>query len=258
MRHGQTMRNYAKAVFAFAALAAASACSDNNVAAPVAQAPAVRAPANFSQVGDPIVFRVNNAEGATQLIGNQVISIPAGAICDLSTSGYGATFWDQSCNPLVGSVVITATVFTSPEGQPYVDFQPAMRFSPDKQVVLFMQEGANDGTRMTAIKYCNADLYCVDESLADPSLIPFRIGDTKIIGRRVKHFSGYWLDYGGDCPGTVEDMGDGNYWCEVDDEGGMTRRSGYMVASGEDITDIIKDDNSDQGDDKGDKKKDQQ
>ena len=258
MRHGQTMRNYAKAVIALAALAAIGACGDNNAAAPVAQAPVAKAPANFSQVGDPVVFRVDNAVGATQAVNGQVISIPAGAICDLETSGYGSTFWDQSCDPLVGSVVITATTFTGPDGEPYVDFQPAMRFSPDKQVMLFMREGASDGTKMTAVRYCNAVLYCVDESLADASLVPFRVGDTRIIGRRVKHFSGYVVGYEGDCPGTAEPIGDGTYYCDVGDEGGMTRRSGYMVASGEDITDIMKDDNNNQDDNKGDKKKDQQ
>jgi hypothetical protein len=252
------MRNYAKAVFVFAALAAVSACGDNNTAAPVAQAPVAKAPANFSQVGDPVVFRVNNSYGATQLIGQQVISIPAGAICDL-TSGYGSTFWDQPCAPLVGSVVVTATVFTSPDGQPYVDFQPAMRFSPDKQVMLFMRDGATDPRKLTGVKYCNALLICTDESLSDPSLKPFRISRTHIIGRRVKHFSGYTVNWEGDCPGTAEPIGDGTYYCEVEDGGGATRRSGYMVASGEDITDIMKDDNNNQGDDnKGDKKKDQQ
>jgi hypothetical protein len=252
------MRNYAKAFFAFAALAVVSACGDSSTVAPVAQAPVAKAPANYSQVGDPVVFRVDNAYGATQLIGGQVVSIPAGAICDPATSGYGPTYWDQPCDPLVGSVEITATVFTNSFGQPYVDFQPAMRFSPDQQVMVFMRDGTTDPSKLTGMMYCNADLVCVDESLADPSLKPFRVTRSHIIGRRVKHFSGYNVNWEGDCPGTATPIGDGTYYCEVEDGGGAERRSGYMVASGEDITDIMKDDNNNQDENKGDKKKDQQ
>jgi hypothetical protein len=137
-----------------------------------------------------------------------------------------------------GNIVITATVFSGLDGQPYVDFEPAMRFSPDKQVMLFFREGrSNASNQMVSVKYCNTLGMCVDESLNDPSLKPFRIG-TSILGRRLKHFSGYVVAYER-CYDEV---------CSRD--GGLLRRSGYMVASGEDIQDIMKGDKVDPGKDK--------
>ena len=77
MWHGQTMRNYAKAFFAFSTLAVVGACADNSAVAPTAEAPAFVAPANFLKTGYVIAFRVDNQKGATQKIGDHVINIPA-------------------------------------------------------------------------------------------------------------------------------------------------------------------------------------
>jgi len=232
MKHGQISRNYAKAFFAFSALAIVSACADNAPVAPTAQAPAFVAPANFTKSGYVVAFSVNNSQGTTQKIGSHVLNIPAGAICDLSTSGYGPDSWNKSCKPLKGSVVITATVLEGPNGEPYIDFQPAMRFAPNKEVTLFFRDNQSDSKQIT-IKYCNNLGYCIDESLNDPSLKPFRI-NRYIVGRRLGHFSGYVVAYD-DCP----PMG-----CDT----GMTRRSGYMVASGEDVQDVMdQDDNGKKG-----------
>lgn len=238
MKHGQISRNSAKAFFTFVTIGMAGACADSTVA-PTAEVPAITAPANFTRVGTSVVFRVNNSEGITKRIGKHAITIPAGAICDLTTSGYGATMWDQGCTPLKGSVVITATVLQDNDGQPFVDFQPAMRFAPTKEVVLFLRQGANAGKRELTVEYCNNGGICFDESLDDASLKPYRVGKTSIIGRRLKHFSGYAIIAGQECQGTVTQDENGNYFC--DSGMGMSRKSGYMVASGEDITDILKD-----------------
>lgn len=240
MKHSQISRNSAKAFFAFAALALVGACADNSAVAPTAEAPAFVAPANFAKTGYFVVLRVNNAEGITKKIGKHLINIPAGAICDLATSGYGATQWDKPCQPLRGSVVITATVLEDADGEPYVDFQPAMRFSPSKEVTLFLHQGKNTPKKELIVKYCTNLGACVDESLTDPSVAPFRIGASPIIGRRLKHFSGYMVDTGGECMGTVVQNPDGSNRCDSR-AGGMTRRSGYMVASGEDVSDAMKD-----------------
>ena len=236
MLHGHTMRNYAKAIFAFAALAFVGACSDQSVAPSVEVRPFV-APANFTEVGDPVVFRVSNSEGITKRIGDHLINIPEGAICALE-SDYGTSFWDQECDPLVGAVDITATLFVGPNGEPYVDFQPAMRFVPSKEVMLFLVAGLTDSTKQKAIKYCNNAGVCVDESLTDASLRPFQVEGTSIIGRRVKHFSGYVVLMVEECAGTVVELPEGGYMCE---NGGLQRRSGYMVASGKDVLDAMED-----------------
>jgi hypothetical protein len=247
MKHGHVSRNFAKAFFAFATIGMAGACADQTVA-PTAEVPAFVAPANFVQIGPVNVFRVNNAEGITKKIGNHLLSIPANAICEL-TSGYGPTSWNAPCQPLRGSIVITARVLQDADGQPYVDFQPAMRFAPNKDVMLFMREGRSNGKKQLTVKYCNDLGHCIDESLTDASLRWFRVGQTPIIGRRIKHFSGYVVAFEGDCTGTVTSLGDGTYAC---DNGGFMRRSGYMVASGEDVLDAI-----DKGDEKSGKKEDE-
>jgi hypothetical protein len=233
----KSIRTYAPAIFALSGLLFLGACADTSTVAPVFHAKHTFVPANFSQVGDEVVFRVDNSEGVMKQVGSHVLYIPAGAICDLE-SGYGATTWDDACEPMNGSVVITATVFANAEGQPYVDFQPAMRFAPDKNVMLFLTDGGSTAQELS-VKYCNDLGTCVDESINDESLRPFHISNSSIIGRRVKHFSGYMVASEGECQGTVVVNGDGTLWCE----GGNTleRRSGYMVASGEDIADVMKD-----------------
>jgi hypothetical protein len=111
-----------------------------------------------------------------------------------------------------------------------IDFQPAMRFNPTKEVGLFFREPKN-GAQNLAVKYCNNAAICVDESLNDASLKPFRI-NKDIVGRRVKHFSGYVIAY--------EGLG-------LDISIGLLRKSGYMVASGEDIADIMEKGNKKDG-----------
>jgi hypothetical protein len=240
MKHGHSSRNIAKAFFAFSVLGLAAACAESPMSAPVAEAPTVWAPANFVKTGYTVTFRVNNKEGATKKIGQHVINIPANAICDFG-SGYGPTFWDKKCEPMRGSTVITATVFAGPNGEPYVDFQPAMRFAPNKEVTLFFREPRTDGTKVPSVKYCNEAGYCVDESLNDKSLRPFRVGKTSILGRRVKHFSGYTVTYESSCLSDILSIGDGDSICDVVDGllGGLLRRSGYMVASGENVVDLM-------------------
>jgi hypothetical protein len=239
MRHSQTIRNSAKAFFAFAVLGLVGACADSSTVAPATEAPAFVAPANFSRVGNVVTFRVNNSEGITKKIGAHVLSIPAGAICDLLTSGYGASMWDKDCKPMRGSIVITATVLYDGDDKPYIDFQPAMRFAPNKEVMLFLRAGSMTKSALS-INYCNNLGYCYDESLTDASLKPFRVGKTSIIGRRVKHFSGYSIATAGECAGSVVTLPSGELWCEGG-EAAMTRRSGYMVASGEDVSEVMKD-----------------
>ena len=225
MKHGHSSRNSAKAFFAFAALAIVGACADSNAVAPTAEVPAIVAPANFIKTGYVITFRVDNSKGATQKIQDHVINIPANAICDLATSGYGTDFWNKSCSPMKGSVVITASVLEGPDGEPFIDFQPAMRFAPNKEVTLFFRD-KKAGTKNVSIDYCNNAGVCVDESLTNPALKPFRINNN-IVGRRLGHFSGYVIAY---------DNG------PIDLSISLLRKSGYMVASGEDITDIMDDD----------------
>ena len=227
MPHRQNLRT-PKLVFALGVLAVLGACADGNTVAPASQEPVFHAPANFLKVGNSVVFRVNNSEGVTQEIGEHILYMQPGAICDLSSS-YGPTTWDSDCKSLRGSVTITATVFKGSNGEPYVDFQPAMRFNPRKQAYLFLRaDRSNSESQIERllVKYCNNLGYCVDESLTDASLKPFRLDEYGVVGRRVKHFSGYVVAFEQCAGGCASD--------------GMLRRSGYMVASGEhDVVDEL-------------------
>jgi hypothetical protein len=230
MKQSHTSRNYAKAFFAFVTIGLVNACADANVAPRAAdEAVAFTAPAGFDKVVDRINFRLNNREGAVQKLGDHLITIPANAICDPRTSTYGPTEWKKPCNLMRGTINITATVMRDEAGRPYVDFQPALRFAPDKQVMLFLRNGRSPEPTKIFVEYCNNAGVCVDESLSDPTFKPFRVGSTSMIGRRLGHFSGYTVGWGERCIGTLTQEPDGTWMCNDD---GLMRRSGYMVASG--------------------------
>lgn len=233
MMHVQISRNLAKAFFAFVTLGMAAACADTNVA-PRTEAVTFKAPAGFDITVGVETFSVSNSDGIVKRLGDHLLYIPAGAICDPLVSTYGATEWDKPCTPLRGSIAITATLMRDDNNRPYVDFQPALRFSPDKQTMLFLRNGRAPQPTKIFTQYCNNLGVCVDEGLTDPTVKPFRVGETSIIARRIKHFSGYTVAWGDPCVGTLTQEPDGTWMCLTD---GLLRRSGYMVASGLNVSD---------------------
>jgi hypothetical protein len=223
MRHSHTSRISAKTILAFVGLGLAGACSDSS-SAPTMSEVAVKAPAAYNRVLGVTSFRYDHSKGVTQRLGDHVLVIPAGGICDLSSS-YGMGTWDDPCAPLKHSLIITATTYADAGGHPYIDFQPALRFVPSKETDLYLKDGTRTVATMLAINYCSALGWCVDESINDPSLATHRVGNSNIFEARIKHFSGYLIATGADCNGMV----DGGVGC---DGGGGQSRSGYMVASG--------------------------
>jgi hypothetical protein len=80
-------------------------------------------------------------------------------------------------------------------GLPRVDFEPEIRFSPDRAAYLtFTVKGkrAKDAAQMR-ILYCptSTSKDCVDEALTDPTLETVLDRPMKMVYRRIKHFSGY-------------------------------------------------------------------
>jgi hypothetical protein len=60
----QTTRNNARIILAVAALGILGACSDQQSVAPIAvKARAFKVPANFTEVGEPVVFQVSQQRG---------------------------------------------------------------------------------------------------------------------------------------------------------------------------------------------------
>ncbi len=234
MRHSHTSRISAKTILAFVGLGLAGACSDS-VSAPTSDV-AVKAPAAYTQVTGSSTFRYNPSKGITKRLGDHVLVIPANGVCDLSSS-YGPGTWDDACAPLTHSIAITATSYVDADGHPYIDFQPALRFVPTKEVDLYMLDGKRQNATIVTMNWCNAQLVCIDESINDPSLVTQRVGASRVLVRRIKHFSGYNLTSGGDyCPGSVIPDPAGGWFCDLGDGRGLMR-SGYMLATGLDKTD---------------------
>lgn len=231
MRHSHTsrgLRTSAKTILAFVALGFAGACADS-ISAPTSEV-SFKAPAAYTRVLGVTTFRYSSKNGVTQRLGNHVLVLSAGSVCDPATSGYGTAFWGAACTPFKGSIIFTATTYEDANGYPYIDFQPDVRMVPTKEGHLYLKDGKRTNATTLTIDWCNAAGHCVDESNTDPSLQTRRVGKSRILDRPLKHLSGYYVAAGRECPGTVTVDPEGGLWCD-DGQDGMSR-SGYMLASG--------------------------
>ena len=138
-------------------------------------------------------FTIDPTQDQAVNLGPNYLSIPANAVCDIATSSYGTTHWNESCVPQTDSVHITAVVTNATSDHPSIDFYPAMRFSPDKsvQLYIYVPTGMDDFQKNWTMKYCNDSSVCLDESLTDPDLGSFADKTNMMVFRRIKHFSGY-------------------------------------------------------------------
>jgi hypothetical protein len=139
-------------------------------------------------------------------LGPNHLDIPANSVCNLFTSGYGATYWNKSCSPHTLPVTMTVVIKGAATDHPQIDFFPAMRFNPNKEVELFMYvpHATQESASNWVMKYCaTGSTSCVDESKSDASLQSYVDKRANVVFRRIKHFSGYVVaefasDGGGD------------------------------------------------------------
>jgi len=151
-------------------------------------------------------FVIDPSQPQSLTLGASHLDIPANAVCDLATSSYGASHWDESCAAQTDTFTITAVVRNAASDHPSVDFEPALRFSPDKQVSLYLfvtNDASLDASRV--VKYCNAN-GCVDESIADPSLASSVDLENRVAFRRIKHFSGYLVSTFADVDNALDSL----------------------------------------------------
>ena len=130
--------------------------------------------------------------GVSMPLGPNRISIPGDAVCNLASS-YGAAYWDSPCTPETRRITLVVTIKNASSVHPSMDFAPAMRFNPLKDVQLFMyapKVSKNDAKNWLML-YCPDRGACVDESLKDAQLSTNIDHSEKMLFRRVKHFSGY-------------------------------------------------------------------
>jgi hypothetical protein len=132
-----------------------------------------------------------------------VLTFPAGSVCDPSRSTYGAGEWDKPCIAARSSVTENVTAWLDAQGHPQVDFSPNIRFVPSLLptgwVTLTFADYQASLDPAFKILYCkDASASCIDESKTDPSLLTLRDPVTGKLTRRIKHFSGYLIGAGDD------------------------------------------------------------
>lgn len=161
-----------------------------------------------------VSFAIMPSGGTYSLGGQHWIRVPANAVCDPLTSGYGPTLWDTPCTTVDHPVYVTATVTVS-QGRPEVRFSPDIRFAPagpreySRWVILGLKV---HGKLHDQLKYGvwyqpTGTTKWIDEGATDPTLRAWRTtGNT--IARRLKHFSGYVIRLGNegeqDCTPEME------------------------------------------------------
>jgi hypothetical protein len=144
---------------------------------------------------DEYTFTIDPRRDNYLTFGAHSLWLPANSVCDPAASSYGMGTWNDPCSPLTTSITITAKVRSASGGLPRVDFEPALRFNPDRAVYLtFSVKGkqAKEAAEMR-ILYCptSSAKDCVDEALTDSSLETVLNRPLKLVYRRIKHFSGY-------------------------------------------------------------------
>jgi hypothetical protein len=144
---------------------------------------------------DDYSFTIDPRRDNYLTFGAHSLWLPANSVCDPATSGYGLDTWDLACSPLTTSLTITAKVRSASGGLPRVDFEPAIRFNPDRAAYLTLAVKGKKAKEAATVRilYCatSSSKDCVDEALTDPTLETVLDRPMKMVYRRIKHFSGY-------------------------------------------------------------------
>jgi hypothetical protein len=129
--------------------------------------------------------------------GPYTLDLPANAICNRG-SGYGLDLFDAECKAEKRPVTISALVRFPADGLPRIDLLPEVRFSPERVVTLTLSVAdAPMPASSPRFLYCAtlSTLECVDEALLDPTLATYLDEANGTVFRRIKHFSGYFVEW---------------------------------------------------------------
>jgi hypothetical protein len=186
-------------VLSAAAFAALAGCSADLPSAPMAASPDLAAP-SFAKGGNgkssesSLTLQVNTRTSKRYSLGGQHwIHIPAGAIC-ADGSGYGPEVWDAPCTPATGIIEIPVTISTV-NGYPSASFGKDVRFAPAADWRGWVVLGLKITGKLSADGYGvlyqpSGSSLMIDEAATDETLRAFRMSGN-VLGRRLKHFSGY-------------------------------------------------------------------
>ena len=150
----------------------------------------------------------------TLVMGANKLEVPAGAVCDLGTSGYGPSFWNLPCLPQMRAIQLTITISSSGGSGTSIDFNPALRYNPASNVMLTLSAPnvSVQDAKSWVILYCPSTTSwtsgngsggsgsgggdkCVNEALNDKDLQTSIDYDARQLSRRIKHFSLYRAGY---------------------------------------------------------------
>jgi hypothetical protein len=194
-------------------IAASSACS-MDATAPSRLAPSTTAARTAAAWNEESAsadrsrpFAPGNARASTYVVtidpqheqalrfGDYMLELPSNAICD-QESGYGLDVFDLDCKAEKNPVTITVVVRPTESGVPRIDLMPEMRFSPKRIVTLTLFVGDVPLSASPRMLYCAtlATTECIDEARLDPTLATQVDAASSTVFRRIKHFSGYFLD----------------------------------------------------------------
>ena len=143
-------------------------------------------------------FVVNPGERVSERFGNHKLTIPADAVCDPETSGYGADLWDQPCEPIRQPIEVTAT-WSTVNGNPAISFSPDLRFVPSDdpsrwvQLSLKHTKGVDEQLYYSILWRDQKSGQWVDESAQDLTARARPTKSSNKVARRLKHFSDYYL-----------------------------------------------------------------
>src|SRR4051812_42501986 len=225
------MRLPARFLLTGAAVIAVSSCSTDRAAVP-AGSPTINGSSVLRAlvVAQTVDFVIPASGGTVNLLDAYTLTFAEGAVCDPNAQdtqdGYANKQWDSSCTPATGDIAVRATLKYA-NGTLYADFQPALRFVPNKRVTIATnviasqvqwQNDAGDTQGWTIDYAPGIGTDGISDALQDPSVRTIIVGSTGRIFRRVKHFSGYLIHVG---EGFVPcDPTEGDPRCTwVDDDG---------------------------------------
>ena len=180
---------------------AASACS-MDATAPASTAPAIaaaRVPTTSRGKAKEATYVVTIDPQRSQVLrfGDYTLELPANAICDRK-SGYGLDAFNLDCKAEKDPVTITAVVQSTAKGVSRIDLLPEMRFDPKRVVTLslFVADAPTPASS-PRILYCptTSTADCIDEVLLDPTLATQVDAASSTVFRRIKHFSGYFVEW---------------------------------------------------------------
>lgn len=146
-------------------------------------------------------FTIKPGRAVLKKFGGHVLYIPANATCDPATSEYGRAFWDTPCQPARQDIEVTAQWATF-DGQPVIRFKPDLRFVPTSNKRRWVILSALHPTEIDPTAYYTllwrdpATNTWYDEAATDPSVRAQVNRTGRIVVRRLKHFSDYWLWFG--------------------------------------------------------------